>query len=79
MTLADGTTLEPVRMNDVMVLDGTGAELGELYDFADDRVIKAGWNWNLINNDGSLGAHNPTFAGDVLEAATDALNELLAE
>ncbi len=71
-----GTTIGPVRMNDVDVLDASAEVLGELYDFADDTVIKAGWNWNLVNNDGSKGVHNPGFAGEALNAAIDALNEL---
>ena len=38
--------------------------LGELYDsaYVDDRLPKAGWNWLLVNNDGSRGVHNPDFA-----------------
>ena len=47
--------------------------LGELYDFADDSLPKAGWNWNLVNNDGSQGVHNPDFAFLVLDSAIDEL------
>jgi hypothetical protein len=68
-----GGTFGPYRMTDVDVLDGTPAVIGQLYDFADPALIKSGWNWNLFNNDGSLGVHNPIFAFDGLRAARDAL------
>jgi hypothetical protein len=79
VTFADGMAFGPYRMNDVDVLDGGGSVLGELYDFADARIIKAGWNWNLANNDGSKGTHNPTFVFEFMDAAIDALYELAAE
>lgn len=79
VTLDDGTTLDPAALSDVLVLDGGGAELGPLYDFADPRLIKAGWNWNLGANDGSRGVHNPPFVFAFLDAGIDALNELAAE
>jgi hypothetical protein len=74
-----GTDFGPFRMNDVNVLGPGSTVLGELYDFADERLIKAGWNWNLVNNDGSKGIHNPPFVFQVIDAAVDALNELAAE
>jgi hypothetical protein len=78
--LTDGTSFGPYRMNDIAVLDGTGAEdPPELYDFADERLIKAGWNWNLANNDGSKGIHNPTFVATFMDASIDALNALAME
>ena len=52
VTFDNGMTFGPFRINDVTLLDG-GTELGILYDFADERLIKAGWNWNLAHNDGS--------------------------
>ncbi|MCP4250087.1 MAG: hypothetical protein GY778_23850 [bacterium] len=76
VTLADGTTFEePFRVVDVAVLDGDGEPAGELYDFASDDLVKAGWNWNLAMNDGSKGAHNPPFVFELLDAAIDALND----
>jgi formate-dependent nitrite reductase cytochrome c552 subunit len=66
----------PLRMPDVLVV---GPDAGELYDTADDRLPKAGWNWNLANNDGSKGVHNPDFTFQVLEAGIDALMRLAAE
>ena len=79
VALADGTTVGPIRLPDVDVLDAAQVSLGELYDFADTRLAKAGWNWNLANNDGSRAVHNPTFVFQVLDKAIDALNELAAE
>jgi len=66
----------PLRMPDVLVV---GPDAGELYDTADDRLPKAGWNWNLANNDGSEGVHNPDFTFQVVESGIDALMELAAE
>jgi hypothetical protein len=79
VTLTDGSTIGPVRMSDIDVLDPRDKVMGELYDFADDRVIKAGWNWNLVNNDSSRGLHNPSFSLQVLEAGIDALTSLFLE
>jgi hypothetical protein len=67
-----GGTFGPYRVNDVDVRAG-GATLGHLYDFADALVVKAGWNWNLVHNDGSLGVHNPSFAYNVINTSVDAL------
>jgi hypothetical protein len=61
-----------VRMSDVDVLDG-GEFLGTIYDLAPEALPKAGWNWTLIHNDGSLGVHNPSFAMNVLNASIAAL------
>jgi len=51
--------------------------LGVLYDFADDVVPKAGWNYNLLNNDSSEGVHNPDFTFLVLDSSIAELMELL--
>jgi hypothetical protein len=66
-------TFGPYRVTDVDVRDEADASVGTLYNFAEDNLIKAGWNWNLINNDGSVGVHNPFFANGALIAARDAL------
>jgi hypothetical protein len=78
VTLSDDSVLGPYRMNDVSVIEGLEV-IGSLYDFADARLVKAGWNWNLGNNDGSQGAHNPSFVFAFLDASADALTALLAE
>jgi cytochrome c553 len=57
------------------------ARAGEIWDtpggrriFAtSDPVIRACWNYLLIEHDGSLGVHNPSFARDVLTATLNAL------
>ena len=69
----DETQYGPYAVRDVLVLDANEQELGQLYDFAEPNLVKAGWNWNLINNDGSLGIHNPTWAYDVMVAGIEGL------
>jgi formate-dependent nitrite reductase cytochrome c552 subunit len=66
----------PLRVTDVDVI---GPDAGVLYDTADDRLPKTGWNWNLTNNDGSKGVHNPDFTFQVLDAGIDALTQLATE
>jgi len=78
VTFTDATVVGPIALGDVAVLLA-GVPLGELYDFADARLIKSGWNWTLANNDGSQGIHNPSFVFGMLDASIDALNELAAE
>ena len=73
VTLDDGTILGPIAMNSVRVVQPAPLEAIELYAVADEGLAKAGWNWALIHNDGSLGAHNPTWTLQVLDAARDAL------
>jgi hypothetical protein len=73
VTFTDDTVVGPTRLTDVDVLDADDMVLGELYDFADDALPKAGWNWTLVHNDGSLSVHNPTFAFTALEAGITAL------
>ncbi|MEE8525432.1 MAG: hypothetical protein V3T72_15960, partial [Thermoanaerobaculia bacterium] len=75
VTLAGGATVGPLRMTDIDVIQAAPMPAGELYDFASDELIKAGWNWNLVHNDGSRGAHNPTFVLAVLDGARDALGD----
>ena len=76
VTFTDDTTVGPVGLNSVDVINGDGDVLGELYDFADEKLPKAGWNWNLINNDGTLGVHNFFFVRDVLDASIAAVEPL---
>jgi hypothetical protein len=79
VTLIDESVIGPLRVTDVDVLDPRGNVIGTLYDFADERVIKAGWNWNLVNNDASRGIHNPTFSLAALNAGIDALIQAALE
>jgi len=73
VTFTDTTTVGPVGMNNVDVVDSGGAVLGILYDFTDEGLPKAGWNWNLINNDTSRGVHNYFFVRNVLDASIAAV------
>ena len=73
VTFTDGQVVGMTRMTDIDVVDATPAIIGILYDFADPALIKSGWNWNLIHNDGSKGVHNPLFANNVLTASIAAL------
>jgi hypothetical protein len=75
VTLAPGA-VGPIRVNDVNVLSPADVVLGTLYDFADERLPKSGWNSSLVHADGSRGIHNPTFALGALGASIDALNAL---
>jgi hypothetical protein len=50
----------------------------ELFDFADDRLPKSGWNYSLVHEDKSNGIHNPAFVLEVLDASIDALADLAA-
>lgn len=72
VTFTDDTVVGLTRLTDVdVVMPGGGTTA--IYNFAPDGLLKAGWNWNLVNNDGSLGIHNPSFVGSVLSAAKAAL------
>jgi hypothetical protein len=73
VTFNDMSVSGPHRLTDIDVLDGSMAIVGTLADFADDSLMKSGWNWALIHNDGSRGVHNPFFANGALIAARDAL------
>jgi hypothetical protein len=72
ITLASSGFYEEERLDRIDVYDGA-TNLGSLAEFADHNVMKAGWNWTLIDNDGSHGVHNPFFASDTLIASRDAL------
>ena len=56
-----------VQLGDVTT-DGTAALIP-----ASDPLVKAGWNFFLIEGDGSEGVHNPSFVLNVLNASLDAL------
>jgi hypothetical protein len=73
VTFTDMTTVGPVRVSDVDVVDSMGTVLGQLYDFTGDTIPKVGWNYNLVATDKSLGVHNFYFARDVLDASIAAL------
>ena len=68
-------TYEHIRVNsDTMLKDAEGNEAGNLLDSESGQLIaKAGWNYFLVEGDGSEGAHNPSFTIEVIEAAIGAL------
>jgi hypothetical protein len=78
LTFTDPVTLGPYRLTDVDVLQPDDPNppiiLGQLYDFADPNLIKAGWNYGLVHNDGSGGIHNPSFVFGALVAGIEALD-----
>ena len=76
VTLADTTTVGPLGLNSVDVLAANGTVLGELYDFADEALPKAGWNYYLVDTDKSLGVHNFFFALQVLDNSLAAVEPL---
>ena len=59
--------------------DDLSTNLGSIVDFASPNLTKAGWNYILIHNDGSMGAHNPSFANSVLAASIKALADDAAQ
>jgi len=73
VTFTDKTTVGPVAMNSVRVVDSGGTRLGILYDFTDDNLPKAGWNYFLVATDKSRGVHNFNFAKAVLDASIAAV------
>ncbi|UCD78317.1 MAG: hypothetical protein JSW26_23355 [Desulfobacterales bacterium] len=73
VNFTDATSVGPVGMNSVRVLDADGNNLGLLYGFTDESLPKAGWNYLLINNDGSRGVHNYLFVVNVLSTSINAL------
>ncbi len=72
VVLTDDTVVGPARLTDVdVVMPGGGTTA--IYNVVAANLLKAGWNWNLVNNDGSLGVHNPSFVTSVLVNAVQAL------
>ncbi|RJP36814.1 MAG: hypothetical protein C4547_06745 [Phycisphaerales bacterium] len=80
-TLADGAVLEAHSVADISVLDGGGEVVGVLFDFADEEgvLVRAGWNWNLVTNDGSKGVHYPSFVTNVLSQTITRMKELTGQ
>ncbi len=77
VSLSDGMVVGPVGMTSVKVTQPSGGSFG-LYDVADSRLPKAGWNYLLLEADGSKGVHNPAFANAILDASETAIKNLEA-
>ncbi|MBI2860512.1 MAG: hypothetical protein HYX91_03275 [Chloroflexi bacterium] len=58
-----------VQLGDVTT-DGTAALIAR-----DDVLVKVGWNFFLLEGDGSEGIHNPAFYTDVINASLKALGK----
>jgi hypothetical protein len=59
----------------VRVASDTAVGSGTLVDSpAGQLIAKAGWNYFLVEGDGSDGVHNPSFVLDVVKASIDALD-----
>ena len=56
-----------VRLGDITT-DGTAALIATT-----DPLVRAGWNFFLIEGDGSGGIHNPSWTLEVLNASINAL------
>jgi hypothetical protein len=55
-----------------LLLAGCSGSDGKLI-LVSDPLVKAGWNYDLINGDGSKGVHNPSFIMNVLIESQNAL------
>jgi len=73
ITFTDGSDVGLTAMTSIDVVPPMG-ETVDLYRVANPFLIKAGWNWNLIHNDGSRGVHNPNFVFQVLKRSIDGLS-----
>ncbi len=72
----DGITYEHIRMGrDTLVKNAGGNELGTFLEASESAqsIAKAGWNFFLIEGDGSEGVHNASFTFQVINASLDAL------
>ena len=70
-----GAVVEHVRLaGDTLVKDAGGTEVGTLLSSdAGQLIAKAGWNYFLVEGDGSNGVHNPSFVLGALDAAAKVL------
>ncbi|MHC4547636.1 MAG: carboxypeptidase-like regulatory domain-containing protein [Planctomycetota bacterium] len=66
-----GVTVYNVRLDaDTEVTDPTPTVIGSLIDSANGQIIiRAGWNYYIVHNDGSHGVHNPSFTNEALVRA----------
>lgn len=73
VVLVDDTEIGPLAVSSIDVVRPTPMPAVALSDVVEPELLKAGWNWALVTNDGSMGVHNPRFALQVLDAARDAV------
>lgn len=72
LTFTDGQTITHIRLASDTVVSG-GVDLTLLSSDAGQDIAKAGWNYFLIEGDGSKGVHNNKFTQTILQAAEAAL------
>jgi len=75
-TLSDSMEYGPYGVGNISVVPTEG-EPYDIWTIAPDNLLKSGWNFLLVEADGSLGVHNPDFAEDVLETTEEALAEIV--
>jgi hypothetical protein len=63
-------------MGDIDVVPSEGDPY-PIWQAAQDDLVKSGWNFLLIESDGSLGVHNPSFAEEVLETTEETLGMIV--
>ncbi len=71
-----GTPVGARGLHQINVQEWNGAAwvtIAPIRDFAHEDLLKSGWNFFLVHNDGSTGVHNPFFANSALIAARDAI------
>jgi hypothetical protein len=71
----NGTTYADVRLSGHTAVKGAGGiTTGTLLTSAAGQLIaKAGWNYYLLEDDASMGIHNPSFTNEVINASLNAL------
>ena len=72
LTFTDAVTIEHIRLASDTVVSG-GVDLTFISSAAGQLIAKAGWNYFLIEGDGSMGVHNNKFTQTVLQASMAAL------
>jgi nitrate reductase NapAB chaperone NapD len=67
----NATTVYHVQLQGSTVVDNSVDPVTSLLDTSDEArtIAKAGWNFSLIEADGSHGVHNPSFTQEVLVSA----------
>ena len=72
VTLADGTVLEGVQLNNISTV-AAGGTATPIYYVAPHALVKATWNYLLFTQDLSRGVHNPGWTMTALDATISAL------
>ena len=79
ITLQDGSSCSNVQPSGITVDDGTpSAQSLQALSLATDdgNLLKAAWNWSIVNEDEGRGVHNPDFTFKGLQGAISAVSTL---